>query len=158
MTVYGRATGESTVGRLLTARWSLPGPGPLCSRNGARTWAGRQSEPQLGGGKTSGDEAAIAIQLFPVTNPPKPHPPDNFIVIGPWLHVRTVYGEQSWRAGRAGTLVCIHILCILGTLIRYRNTYEHVRDGDKSIVREMDPQEDHLTKFIHNDDTTLSNH
>lgn len=74
MTVYWRATGESTVGRLLTARWSLPGPGPLCSRNGARTWAGRQSEPQLGGGKTSGDEAATAIQLFSRQKSPKTPP------------------------------------------------------------------------------------
>lgn len=50
-----------------------PGPGPLCSRDGARTWAGRQSEPQLGGGKTSGDEAQqLEFNSFPSKVPRNP--------------------------------------------------------------------------------------
>lgn len=60
-------------GRLAFLVQVPPGPRPLCSRNGARTWAGRPSEPQLGSGKTSGRRSRqTAVHLPPVATT-RPH-------------------------------------------------------------------------------------
>lgn len=70
-------------GRLAFLSQVPPGPRPLCTRNGARTWAGRPSEPQLGSGKTSGDEPAYCTQsIFLLSQHPTPLLLINFITIG----------------------------------------------------------------------------
>lgn len=121
----------------------------MCSRNGARTWAGRQSEPHLGGGKTSVDEAAgnFTSDSFHVDH--RPHPADR-----PHRHwIIWLSGDWGRRTRRA----CLHPHSV-HLEPSYRDTYEHARVGNIALFGDMDPWESHATTFAHHSDTLLSNH
>lgn len=70
-------------GRLTFLTQVPPGPGPLCSRNGARRWAGRQSEPQLGWWQNFGRRSSnCRSSSFPSHNARTPTLLINFVTIG----------------------------------------------------------------------------